>query len=116
MNQNIYIYELGYRNAVTEYEDIIWFWEQCSKRYKSKAVITKYWLGVLNAHEKHLIKIQAYELLATLKSKVTKEQRINSAKHKLRRKAEAELEMKKYMEWHNNLKLKVMLTTIKNYN
>lgn len=117
MEENIYLSEFNvYRNALTDTEQIIWFWQQYVKRYKSKNHITRFWLNLLERHEKHLNKIQAYELLDFLKSKVSEEQILNRVKAQLFAKINAQLEMEKWQEWNNNYKLKLELTRIVSLN
>ena len=116
MKAEIYIEGLGRRYIIEDAEQIIWFLEQRSKKYKSKGQITKFWLDFLDRHEGFLLKNQAYELIMMLKSKVTEEQRLNRIKYKLQAQATAALEVAKYEEWKENYQLRVFLTTIKNLN
>lgn len=59
---NIYFDGLGYRNPITEHEQIIWFLEQ-TVAGKSKSVATRHWLDIKERYTKQLIKIEAFELL-----------------------------------------------------
>lgn len=113
----IYLDEIsGYRNVFKDKDQIIWLWEQYSKRYKSKSQITRYWLNLLERHEKRFLEIQAFEMLMYLKSKVTKEQTENRYKRRLQMHATAQLELAHLENWHENHKLKYELTSIKYLN
>lgn len=115
-NHRIYIFQFGYRNPLTEWEEIIWIWKQQAKRYKRAQHITKYWLDINEQYRDYFIKIQAFELLSFLESMVTEEKVMNRAKYRLKAQADSLLELAKFEDWHNNQKLKYELLTLKNLN
>jgi len=85
-NENIYIAGLGYRNPITEHEQIAWFLEQMSKQLNSKRR-NAYWVNVRNSFGQKLINMQAYELLAFIKSKIPDEAYLKALERKEKAKA-----------------------------
>lgn len=116
MEQAIYIDELGYKNPFVDKDTIIWFWEQRISKFNRQNAKTRYWLNLLECHEKTLLRLQAFELLLYLKQKVTQEQMDKRFAARAVAKAKAQLEWESLKEWRSNYQLKVELTTIKNLN
>ncbi len=103
----IYIERVGSFDAVTEWETILWFWEQSLKN-RPKGYITKFWLRIQQCYMEGLIKDQAYELVHHIKQnvKADAEKRREYYLKKQREKAALELE--------NFEKLKLRIQLIKN--
>jgi hypothetical protein len=116
MTDTIYIDDLGNKHPIKDKDTIIWFWEQRIKLYNKQNAKTRYWLNLLESLERRLIRLQAFELLYFLKSKVTAEQMNNRHAQRAIAKAKAQLEWDSMQDWYTNYKLKVELTTIKNLN
>lgn len=114
--EDIYIEGLGYRNSLTEASQIIWFLQQYVKRYRAKSQITRFWLNILENHEKRLLEVSAYELLSFLKSKVSDEQRFHRIKVRLMGQINGQLELEKMKSWQENYELKMELTKIASLN
>lgn len=114
--ESIYLNELGYKNVFADKDTIIWFWEQRIKQFNRQNAKTRYWLDLLEHHEKQLLKLQAFELLHYLKSKASKEQLDKRFAARAVAKAKAQLEWENLKEWQSNYRLKVELTTIKHLN
>ena len=102
---NIYFDGLGFRNPITEYEQIIWFLEQ-TIRGKSKSVSTRNWLDIKERYTKQLIKIEAFELLNFIQSKATAQQEIRRALSRIKTKENNKKEMDKLTSWLEHKKLK----------
>lgn len=114
-DSKIYIFELGYRDAFSDKDQIIWFLEQRAKTY-SKKYATRYWLNNLETYENRLLNIQAYELLGMMKGKVTTEQRERREKIKLENQAKSQLLLAQCEESSDQWKNRKSLTDKLNYN
>ena len=112
----IYINELGYRDAISEQEQISWFWKQYVKRYVSKNHRTRFWLDLMERYEKHFLKIQAFELLKFLKEQLSDEQIENRKMWKLKMKMKSQLELEHWKDWRRDYEFKNKLTTIQSLN
>jgi hypothetical protein len=67
---NIYFEGLGYRNPISDYEQIKWYFNQVAKS-KPKGHDTRYWLNLREWYAEKLFKMEAYELLALIINKAT---------------------------------------------
>lgn len=94
----IYINGLGYRNSITEKEQIIWYFEQMAAS-KSKSFATRYWLDLKETYTNALLKFQAYELLEYINSKSSKEQDMRRALSRIKAKEKQEKELEHWQEW-----------------
>ena len=102
LNRTIHIQGLGGRNPNTEYDEIIWFFEQGMKQYK-KAQVTRFWLDLKASWKQMLLDRQAYELLAYINSKVTPKQ--EKDREKRRAIAEYNNKIKCKTEWESLKKM-----------
>lgn len=69
----IKLYENGKFDPLTEYEHIIWWWNQQVKTHSKKYQIA-YFSSILAQHGENLNKNEAFEVLAYLNSKVSEKQ------------------------------------------
>lgn len=102
---NIYFDGLGYRNPITEYQQIVWFLEQTCKG-KSKSIATRFWLDIKERYTKQLVKAEAFELLNFIQSKSTTQQEIRRALSRIKTKEKNKKEMDEIMDYIEQLKLK----------
>jgi len=86
MSNCIYIHELGWRNPLTEYNQIIWFLEQKSKIMNDRTRY-RFWINLREQYESKLLNMAAYELVGFVKSQVTDEK----YKETINRRAKAQL-------------------------
>ncbi len=105
---NIYIDGLGYRNPVSDYEQIIWYLEQICAA-KSKSVATRYWLDMKERYSKQLLKVEAFELLNFIQSKSTAQQEIRRALSRIKTKEKNKKEMENFNDWYGKLNAKMEL-------
>ena len=102
---NIYFDGLGYRNPVTEHQQIIWFLEQTCNG-KSKSIATRFWLDMKERYTKQLVKAEAFELLNFIQSKSTTQQEIRRALSRIKTKDKNQKEIDEIMSWSEQQKLK----------
>ncbi len=102
---NIYFDGLGYRNPVTEHQQIIWFLEQTCNG-KSKSIATRFWLDMKERYTKQLVKVEAFELLSFIQSKSTAQQEIRRAISRIKTKEKNKKEMEEMASWAEQYKLK----------
>jgi hypothetical protein len=104
----IYVNGFGYMCPLKDYEQIIWMWEQSLKK-KNQSVITRFYLNMKLTLRGELLKIQAFELLHHIESKVTCEQEKRSAAYKLKVKRQSEIELR---QWKRRLDKSKMMTEL----
>lgn len=93
----INIYGLGYRNPITESEQIIWFWEQQAKKVHTKR-LSCFWLNVKEIYGKQLLRMKADELNEYISGKTTEKQQQKRAEYRLVSTAKAQLERAAILE------------------
>lgn len=101
---SIFVSGLGYRNPRTEYDQIIWYWNNTERMYKTSALKTRYWLDIKEHFKVRLLVLQAFELLEFLESKagIEKEKRREAWRKKAKETAAWEAEALK--DWYENYK------------
>lgn len=93
----IHIEGVGYRNPIDDFEEIAWLFSQVAKG-SNPSHATRYWL---NLHEKYfdtLMKVQAFELIAFLKSQTTEKQKKNREIWKDRHKKMSKATMEEHQQ------------------
>jgi len=91
----IHIAGLGQRDTKTEYEQIIWFFEQKAKML-SKAQRTSYFISLKESLMPFLIKSESFEILSFLDKMVSEEQERRSKENARKAKLLAKLETSEF--------------------
>jgi hypothetical protein len=99
MKKAVYFEGLGYRNPVSDKDQIIWFFEQTAAT-KHKNHVTRYWLDLKEWYMKCLLEREAYELLAFIMDKLTTAQEKRRQESRKKSKAKAEKEMEAFNNWY----------------
>ncbi|MGL4282742.1 MAG: hypothetical protein ACRCSI_03615 [Eubacterium aggregans] len=102
---NVYFDGLGYRNPITDYQQIVWFLEQIAAN-KSKSIATRFWLDIKDRYSKQLVKAEAFELLNFIQSKSTTQQEIRRALSRIKTKAKNKKEIEAWMDLADDMKAK----------
>lgn len=90
-------YELGTRNPIEDYDEIVWFLEHLAKsRYKSRPVA--FWVSIKQTYHNRLMEMQAYELVAYIQSKVSTSQEKRLIKARIKAKEKAAIEHDNFMK------------------
>lgn len=100
----IYINGLGYRNAITEHPQVIWFILQLTKQMHPSAK-TKYFLNIKEAYFEKLKEAQAFELCAFIAENVTELQEKKRNYHRERAKRIAMIETQKVISDYEKRKV-----------
>ncbi|GAB3822239.1 hypothetical protein [Pontibacter rugosus] len=112
---NIYINGLGYRNPVTEADQIIWFWNQLAKTTYRK-VPTRFWNSIKEQYKRRLLDLEAYEVLAFINDKTTSAQEKRRIAAREKAKAKAQIEMRNFDRDWKEQRFKLHLINSINYN
>ena len=93
MREKIYIQDVGYRCPISDFDEIVWFFEQISKNMH-KSHKTRFWLNLKEKYLNILFNLQAFELIGFLSNKTSTEQekRRKSFRDKQKVKSKVELE------------------------
>lgn len=101
----MYIDGLGYRNAKTESEQIIWFIRQKIKPMRAN-VRTAYLLKIRDCYFDKLIKSDCYEILAFLRDSISDKQVANREKRRKKWAQKLEKIEQEQMALHARIKAK----------
>lgn len=111
-NKKIFLCDVGYRDPIIDYDTIEWFLLQKVKLYKNKASKTKFWLDILNQHERDLFNLGASKLLSFIKSQVTEAQEKKGDESRAKSKVKALIENNNAEnDWLEHYKVKLELRT-----
>lgn len=112
---NIYINGLGYRNPVTEADQIIWYWNQLAKTTYRK-VPTRFWNSIKEGYKRKLLSLEAYEVLAFINDKTTSTQEKRRIAAREKAQARAKIEMRNFERYWKERRFRFYLINSINYN
>lgn len=99
----IYIIGLGYRNALKEHSQVIWFIQEVTRKMNASAR-TKYFLNFKEAYFEKLKEAQAFELCAFISNNVTELQEKRRSYYRKQAKRIAMIETQKVISAHEKRK------------
>lgn len=116
MGVSVYISDLGYRNPLTDFDQIIWYWNNTVERYNRQSHKSKFWLDLFERHAKRFKELEAFELLNFLKQKVTAEQLRNRHTRRVLNQVKSQLELDHWKDYTEQREIKKDLVGTINLN
>lgn len=113
----VYLEKVGYRDSITDKEEIVWYWTQKAKFHPYKSHQTKYWINLFEMYKDNLAKSESFELLNFLRGKVTDEQLKNRELWRKKQKAQSDLELDRWKQFAvDRAEEKKLRSSLKNLN